>query len=332
MSDGAKGESQHVGAVAKPSFGSRVKAHFKRFWWLHIIIFIIVFLVILLPVIYVGYPNIAQSDVDDSTVEITQMAITNPSPDSLDVNITQQLGTDSAFHPQFDEWDAVVYIGGTDTAFLNLHVPAFKAEDGTEIQVEQSVSLENADAFGEYATAVMLNETVTLDIRGNPQLQEGKLPKIGVDFNKAVTMKGLNSLKGFDVTDFKILSMNKPDGSNMEGTVFIPNPSVMTLEMGNLTLNLAVAGENIGTSSLKDLTLHPGDNTVPMTSIVDQAKVIKMVTGDYKDGMLPIDITGNSTTYNGEELPYYTAALSANKVSVTLDVGSALDSLFGGGM
>ena len=38
-------------------------------------------------------------------------------------------------------------------------------------------------------------------------------------------------MKGFDVVDFKILTMNKPDGSNMEGTVYIPNPSVMTLQM-----------------------------------------------------------------------------------------------------
>lgn len=99
-----------------------------------------------------------------------------------------------------------------------------------------------------------------------------------------------------------------------------------------MTLNLAVAGENIGTASLKDLTLHPGNNTVPMTSKVDQSKVIKMVTGDkYPDGMLPIDITGNATHYNGKLLPYYTAALAANKVSVKLDVGSALDSLLGGG-
>jgi hypothetical protein len=98
-----------------------------------------------------------------------------------------------------------------------------------------------------------------------------------------------------------------------------------------LVLNLAVKGDPIGTSSLKDVTISPGNNTIPMTAIVDQAKVIKMITGDYKDGMLPIDITGNSTKFNGEEIPYFTAALAANKVSVTLDVGSALNGLFGGG-
>lgn len=97
-----------------------------------------------------------------------------------------------------------------------------------------------------------------------------------------------------------------------------------------MLLNLEVKGENIGTSSLKDLVLRPGNNTIPMTSKVDQSRVVKMVTSEYKDGILPIDITGNSTkNKDGKELPYYTAALAANKVSVKLDVGSAINSLFG---
>lgn len=35
---------------AKPGFWARVKAHFKRFWWAHLIVFVIVVLVIALPV------------------------------------------------------------------------------------------------------------------------------------------------------------------------------------------------------------------------------------------------------------------------------------------
>lgn len=35
---------------AKRSFGARVAAHFKKWWWVHLIVFVIVFLVVLLPV------------------------------------------------------------------------------------------------------------------------------------------------------------------------------------------------------------------------------------------------------------------------------------------
>jgi hypothetical protein len=35
---------------AKRGFGARLGAHFKKWWWVHLIIFIAVFLIILLPV------------------------------------------------------------------------------------------------------------------------------------------------------------------------------------------------------------------------------------------------------------------------------------------
>jgi hypothetical protein len=43
-------------------------------------------------------------------------------------------------------------------------------------------------------------------------------------------LPGLNKLKGFDVTDFHIL-LKTENGRNMKGTVYIPNPSVMTITM-----------------------------------------------------------------------------------------------------
>ena len=65
---GVTGKTEEVGSNAsspsfnassgqqKPSFGSRVKAHFKKWWWLHLIIFIIVLLIIVLPV-YVPFSH-----------------------------------------------------------------------------------------------------------------------------------------------------------------------------------------------------------------------------------------------------------------------------------
>lgn len=40
---------------------------------------------------------------------------------------------------------------------------------------------------------------------------------------------GLNNFHGFNVTSFEIKLEAEPDGTNMIGTVSIPNPSVMTL-------------------------------------------------------------------------------------------------------
>jgi len=83
----------------------------------------------------------------------------------------------------------------------------------------------------------------------------------------------------------------------------------------------------MGQSFLDNLVLTPGNNTVPMTSTVDQAAIIKMFTADdnpYKDGVVPFDIVGNSSVYNGKELPYFTKALASNNLTVHLNVSKAL--------
>ncbi|KAJ6088695.1 hypothetical protein N7486_009956 [Penicillium sp. IBT 16267x] len=325
-----KPESELVETTTVPpaqrSFGSRAATHFKKWWWVHLIVFIIVVLVVALPVVYVAYPNIAQHDINQSTLSITSMVISDPKPKSFVLNQTQVISSNSSYHPEIYGFSAAVSLLGAVSAFATVNVPAVKSNNGAEVDVSQTLDLSDASAFSDYSTAVMMNEEVSLNIYGKPKLQQGSLPKVTVTYNKTVTMKGLNKLKGFDVTEFHIMT-TVVNGRNMNGTVFIPNPSVMTLSMGNVSLNLLVAGETLGLSYLDDLVLKPGNNSVPMTANVNQTAIIEMLTSDsnpYTDGVVPFTITGNSSVYNGQELPYFTNALSANNLTVQLNITKAL--------
>jgi len=322
-------ESSTGSPAAKRGFFARLKAHYKKWWWLHLIIFCAVFLIICLPVVYVGYPHIAQSDVNDSTLNITSMTIADPTPTSFHLIQKQVLGSHSVFHPKIYSFLASVSLLGAANAFTSVQVPEVQARDGAAIDVDQVVDLSNANAFGDFATAVMLNEEVKLNIYGKPVLQQGSLPKTTVNYNKTVTMKGLNKLTGFEITEFHIM-VEAVNGRNMNGTVYIPNPSVMTINMGNVTLDLSVDGQLMGYSYLDDLTLKPGNNTIPMFSNVNQTGVISLVSGNssrYKGGIVPFTISGNSSVYNGQELPYFSKALAANNLTVHLNVSQALAEL-----
>ena len=93
---------------------------------------------------------------------------------------------------------------------------------------------------------------------------------------------------------------------------------------GNLTLNLAVDDTPIGTSYLQNVLVEPGENTIDMTAIVNQSTVIDIVADKYLDGIVPIQISGNSSVYNGEEIPYFSAALASNKLTVEMNLLDAL--------
>ena len=129
-----------------------------------------------------------------------------------------------------------------------------------------------------------------------------------------------------NVTSFHLLNESLPDGGNAQGTVFIPNPTPISLGMGNVTLDMNVAGTFIGNATIPDLYLTPGNNTLPIHVTVNQTAVIGLLQQDqFNCGILPVDIKGKKSMYNGGELTYYTAALQANKLTNDLNVRPALE-------
>ncbi|KAL4907482.1 hypothetical protein BDW74DRAFT_176247 [Aspergillus multicolor] len=320
-SDKAAVEEIPVGTTAKPSFWTRVKAHYKKWWWAHLIGLIVVVLVVVLPVVYVGYPNIAQSDINDSTLSVESMEISDPTPDGFHLHQRQVIGSDSMFHPKIFEFDAdVSLLGGP--VFATADVPEVKADDGAVVVVDQWLNLTDAGAFGDFAQAVMLNEEFKMNIYGEPRLKQGGLPTIDIDYNKTVTMKGLNKLDGFKIVSLTPVD-DRDDGNTAEGTVYIPNPSVLQLDMGNLTLDVSLQnGTVLGQSFLNDLVLKPGNNTVPMLANMDMSAFFSMVLAGQRE--IPLRIVGNSSVYNGKEIPYFTQALAANVLTTTLNLTEVL--------
>jgi hypothetical protein len=113
----------------------------------------------------------------------------------------------------------------------------------------------------------------------------------------------------------------------MIGFVQIPNPSVMTLDLGNVTMDLSIAGTAIGYAVLPNLVLHPGANNVSMQSTVTKLiTVVNLVATDYKNKVIPLDIVGNSSvsSTSGQHLEYFEEAIKSNTIRVDLNVGPAM--------
>lgn len=69
-----------------------------------------------------------------------------------------------------------------------------------------------------------------------------------------------------------------------------------------------------------------------MTSTVNTSAVLDLAYGTnspYKDGVVPIQITGNSSVYHGRELGYFTEALSVNTLKVGLNIWAAVANIMG---
>ncbi|MCJ1474977.1 hypothetical protein MMC13_003637 [Lambiella insularis] len=324
-----KRNSTHVEEAGMPqrrTFGQKLKAHLKKWWWLHAIIFIALLLLIILLLVYVGFPRIAQSEINNSTLNITSVDISNPTETSFVLAQDSFIINDSAYHPQLDAFNASLALQG-EAPYAYVTIPALHATATAESDLQQTVQITNLTAFTAFTTALLGNDMVNMEVHGSTGLHEMAFPATTVDYDKIMPLTGMSSLSGFNVTSFQILLIPLANGTNMVGDVLIPNPSVFTFAMGNVTMNLFVAGAYIGNSTIDNLVIAPGNNTYPMSSITNQTAVILAITETYKDGMLPVDIVGSSSVYDGVHLTYYEKALSSLTQHVTLNVGAALKAI-----
>ncbi|KAF1946313.1 hypothetical protein EJ02DRAFT_418750 [Clathrospora elynae] len=306
----------------RPGAKGRMRNHCRKFWWCDCLVLIVVVLVIILPIIFVGIPNKAQHEINASTIEVTSQEVTNPQSDSIHMKIDTLIKSGSSYHPTIDSFRAGLSLKG-QPPFLYITVPESKSEAETPITVEQDVKFTSKDAFSGYTTAVLASETLEVHLDGKTNIHLSGLPAMNVDYNKVITMKGLNKLAGLNITDVRISSGT----TNLFANVSIPNPSVLTLDLGNVTMNLAVDGKPIGYTLIPNLFLKPGENTFPLQGHVEQVLVLQYVLDKYKDAVLPIDIVGNSSVKDGVHLTYFEDAIKSNTIRLDLNVGPALAGL-----
>ncbi|KAL1643341.1 hypothetical protein SLS58_005012 [Diplodia intermedia] len=336
------------GFVKKESFGSKAKRHCARFWWLWLIVFAIIVLVVVLPIIYVGVPHKGQKELDKADIEVTRQGISDPKPNSFHLVLNNKVTSSSSYHPTLSSFNGSLFLEDSlpdIKPFGYITIPEVKSESEVQVDVEQDVEVADMDQFIAYNKLVISSEEFRLGLRGRPSVKLDGLPSFDADYNKVVTMKGeacnpfhsqskraeadilqgLNKLAGLAITSADIRTVPEPDGATLLGTLFIPNPSVLGVSMGNVTMDLSVNGTYIGYTLIPDLNLMPGNNTFNMRSYVDTKLVLGLVTKQYTDFVLPLDIIGNSSINSaGDRIPWLEAAIKQNTIRYDLDLSAAL--------
>lgn len=312
----------------KQSFGQRAKRHCMRWWWVHLIVFCASFLIIALCLVYVAMPKIAQNGVNESWIEFTELDFLNPTEGSITLTQNAILHSPSIFTPTLDPFNASLYLvtNGVLAAEPMMYIPmpsihALHPQGNVSIE-NQVIPIANLDRLTEFATAVLAGENVTTALSGNTNLHEGAFPVVNVAYNAQTTYTALNGLAGFNVTNVKV-NISAPAGvPNLQGYAYIPNPSVMTIAMGNVTMSLATSKAGIvGNSTILDMTLKPGNNTLKMTGMLNQTLITESLN---KTGFVDLIITGQSAVYEGQHLTYYEKALQSNKLKLTMNVFQVL--------
>ncbi|KAF6844747.1 hypothetical protein CMUS01_00813 [Colletotrichum musicola] len=303
--------------------------HCAKFWWAYLVGFICAVVLIVCLIIFVGVPNIAQKKLDHAELTVDGITVSSTTPNSYTMSINSTLRSDGQVKAVIEPFSGAMYLEDLEphTPFVYIDFPETRSVKLQTVNVSQPIQIQDMAAFTTFNTWLQANESVRVTIRGDTHVKVSGIDRrYGVTFRNTVTLKGLNGFKGLNVTDNEISLTPDARGDNFKGHVSIPNPSVLTLEIGNTSFSNSLNDQEIGTVYIDNLILHPGINNVSMRANISQGPVLTALSTrpSCENGIIPFTLRGKDVVNNGQRLSYFADALSADSVVTEINIGASL--------
>ncbi|KAI2464082.1 hypothetical protein F4781DRAFT_425844 [Annulohypoxylon bovei var. microspora] len=304
------------------------KGHCKRFWWVYVLIILIIAIAVVVPcVILLVVPRMAQKKLDQATLTIDGISVSNVQTNSLNMAINSTITTDGSTHATIDGFEGTMYLADTDPplAFAKINFPETTSDAHQIVNVSQEIPISDQDAFTTFNEHLIQRESVNVAVKGDTYIHvRGISRAYSVTFSKIVSLKGLNGFKGLSVTNTHV-SLAQAD--NFNATAHIPNPSSLTLDVGNTIFHTYFNGSEIGTSYILNLVLHPGTNDFFIWADINNTAVLNGLTKRptcERNGTLTFELSGKNVTNHGQHIPYFANSLAASNSSVDIPIGEAV--------
>ncbi|KAH8425140.1 DUF3712 domain-containing protein [Aspergillus melleus] len=336
------GSSEHVEAVhdtEKLGKRQQAKRHFRRFWCCYLLAAII-FLAIFLPILFlVIIPAIAQRIVNDTDLPVYSAEILDPKPDRFTFSLNTALDIPAGLSVRTDPLTLRLFNRAVKPIlpYLSVDLLGYNLKGHTKMEVTQHDTIvENEDEWVEALTQAVYSKRFKLSAKGSTTAHLGAL-KADLTLDKDVELDGLDQLSGFSIDSARLLLPAEADGTNLRGEAVLPNHSVVTFALGNVTLNLKSQDLLLGEALIQNVILKPGNNTVALSGRLDIRTILqnlsKIVAAQREailKGEIELSAQGNKTVYDGQRIPYFERVL--NNLTLTARVpivGVLMDTLQG---
>ncbi|UDD60979.1 hypothetical protein AFCA_008364 [Aspergillus flavus] len=283
---------------------------------------------------------ISQRVIDDASLVLVEAKVMQPRPESVLLSIQTALRLGVNVPVRLDP--NVLHLFNNDqpgnSTYLKVYNDAIVIHGNASIGVQNQPSPINPDPWKHYIRSVVFEPHAPLSAFGTTNIYLGKLKshislKKDLPQNMSVGAKiaALNSFAGFSIEDPKMLFPPRDDGVNLVANATLPNPSVMTIEIGTITMDLKSKDLTIGNATINNLTLRPGNHSTPLEGVVDMHTVtenllplLQAQRDSLRSGYLSLDAVTREVEYDGVMIPYYTEVMRDLVLSAKVPVNDLL--------
>jgi LEA14-like dessication related protein len=276
------------------------------------------------------FPILAQRAVEKIDIQVQWVNLTNPDETSFSISAYSLLQPAYNLKATVSSMNLKIGIADQDGQVRSFAESVTKdlVGGGTAgmLVEDQRVTITNLTEYRRFSQQALNQKNFTVAVRGRARIRVGVL-YCAVDLNRTVSMEGFNGLKDFDFISAMIKLKPDADGTNLIASVNVPNPSKISAKVGNLTVDLGINGTSIGTATVIDATIKPGNNTLNLRAALDELAFLSMDKTQFTKGTITIDSTGRSAVYNGIHLSFVEESFKILPFHTTLNLISIVDSI-----
>ncbi|GAM35148.1 hypothetical protein TCE0_017f03247 [Talaromyces pinophilus] len=344
LSESTGGQAEHIEVIDATSLPTRqkqpkwIKRHLRRFWCCYVVVGVIG-LAIFLPLFFLyAFPAIAQLMVEKAHLNIYSAMLMNPSPDSVTVSLSAGFKIPKGFKVRLDPIALSLFNRNVTpiVPYINIALPEETFEGKANISItNQTVTLLDRGQFIDFLTVAVYEKTFKMSAKGTTTAHLGAL-RAKFTLDKDVELNGLWALNGFSIQSAGLVE-RQSDGTNLQGVAVLPNYSLVTFALGNVTLNLQAGGLILGQAVIDNVVLTPGNNTVSLrgsvsieTILQNLGTIIEAEKDAILSGNIALSASGNSTVYNGVHILYYEEVLNNLVITAQVSIVSLITDTIGG--
>lgn len=308
----------------------------------------------------VAIPAIVRSTVASASLPVRAALLEAVAPATVRMGLATELTTPARLAVRLDAFRLDLYNPATPgrPTFVTLAVPAHALRGASPLSVPpQDAAVRHPGELSRFLAATFAAGTAagraasgttrplpdrraTVGVRGATvaRLGAGNTLAYPIRLDKEVRLDGLDRLDGLRVQELTPVSAAEAladpglgNDTNLRGTLWLPNVSQLTLHLGNVSHRAEVAGVAVGTATIDDLRINPGNQTVAYEGQLDAAAVmanLSAVMGAVDAaGDMELVVKANRAVVDGQHIEYLDEVLSQIGVNTKLSVCDAIKSI-----
>ncbi|KAM3466810.1 hypothetical protein NHJ6243_000551 [Beauveria neobassiana] len=295
---------------------TKAKTHFKKFWKYYAI-GVVLGLAIFLPLLFkVFIPLIIARFINSRNILVqhADVFIRN----SKEIEFAANASVKSPLGARVGDLEFTLH----DTTIpqpptvLSADIKGFPIEKATKIDIKQGLlHVNDSDALVDWADRFIDSETIPFDVR-----VKGLDVFLGVlrytfNLERPISINGLRGLSDITVNEVELM-LPPVANKNVQANVSLSNPSSISVQVGNATVDLSVNDIKIGEAFAYNISLVPGVTNVHIDGLVDiptivsnLGRIIRGQASELPAGHVNLQMQVTSFTMHGEKIDFLGALL-----------------------